>query len=75
MSLKTPSVFSISLSVLGVSHDFLTLVLVPLRQINADLWSGKEVLALIQEIPFFSNNNNNSNNKNNNNNNNNNNNK
>ena len=32
------------------SHDFRTVDLVPLRQINADLRSAKEVLARIHEI-------------------------
>ena len=44
------SVFSISIPVLQKSHDFLTVDLVPLRQINTDLRSAKEVLARIHEI-------------------------
>ena len=42
--------FSISISILRKSHDFRTVDLVPLRQINADLKSAKEVLARIHEI-------------------------
>ena len=42
--------FSISISILRKSHDFRTVDLVPLRQINADLRSAKEVLARIHEI-------------------------
>ena len=45
-----PSVFSVSLSVLRKSLDLLTVDLVPLRQINVDLRSAKEVLARIHEI-------------------------
>ena len=48
--INRPSVFSISISVLRKSHDFRTVDLVPLRQINADLRSTKEVLARIHEI-------------------------
>ena len=46
----TPSMFSISMSVLRRSHDFLMVDLVPLRHINADLRSANEVLARIHEI-------------------------
>ena len=45
-----PSIFSISISVLRKSHDFLMVDLVPLRHINADLRSANEVLARIDEI-------------------------
>ena len=45
-----PSMFSISISVLRKSHDFLMVDLVPLRHINADLRSANEVLARIHEI-------------------------
>ena len=55
-----PSMFSISMSVLRKSHDFLMVDLVPLRHINADLRSANEVLARIHEI--VNNNNNNDNN-------------
>ena len=41
--------FSISISVLRKSHDFLTVDL-GLRQINADLRSLKDVVARIHEI-------------------------
>ena len=41
---------SFSVLVLQKSHDFLTVELVPLRKINGDLRSAKEVLARIREI-------------------------
>ena len=50
MSINSSFSVSISISVLRKSHDFLTVVLVPLRQINADLRSAKEILAPIHEI-------------------------
>ena len=41
--------FSIVISVLRKSYDFLTVDLVPLRQINADLRGAKEILARIHD--------------------------
>ena len=55
MSLKKKNSINSALSVLNfyiniTSYDFRTVDLVPLRQINADRRSAKEVLARIHEI-------------------------